>query len=333
MKSPPGLDDEGMLRISLNDLMRAPLAPSRPTPPWVINLATENCPIQDLKLPFLGYGRFHRYQLTTTEEGRTFHRLRMGPFSDRAAAQQTLATVRSHFPAAFVAHVTPADLRAMARMQSALIAAARKKHGKTSNPPVLRSDTDPAAALTKAPSVITPSAFAPPIRHSLLADSLIVPDKPPRIKNAETFIATKAAALPFDQTQTLRAPPIHAHAPSEHRWLSIELSRAEKPFDPDTLPNLDIFKLFRLYAVPDPSKEMFAYSLRLGFFSSDTDALAVARYLSEHFGSPQIRYISNEEHARFISQQLEARKVVDETGTHTAIELSGNEWRGNRGLR
>jgi hypothetical protein len=59
------------------------------------------------------------------------------------------------------------------------------------------------------------------------------------------------------------------------RWYVIELSLTESPVDPDTVPILDIFTLYRLYTVSGLEDGRVMHALRLGFFAEQIAASAV----------------------------------------------------------
>ena len=67
------------------------------------------------------------------------------------------------------------------------------------------------------------------------------------------------------------------------RWFVIQLALAEDAIDPDTVPNLDIFSVYRLYAVAGLDQGRIMHALRLGFFSEELAAAAVASYLSAYY--------------------------------------------------
>jgi len=110
------------------------------------------------------------------------------------------------------------------------------------------------------------------------------------------------------------------------RWFVIELSLSEKPFDPDAVPNLDIYRLYRLYCVPARDGDRVLYALRLGFFSEEVGAQAVASYLAAHYDNPTIKRVSAAERERFSAQRLEARKDVGASGRHSAIEITNERY-------
>ena len=58
-----------------------------------------------------------------------------------------------------------------------------------------------------------------------------------------------------------------------------------RPFDPDSLPNLDIFSVYRLYSVAGLDQGRVMHALRLGFFSDEIAANTVASYLTAFYQS------------------------------------------------
>src|SRR5205823_12950729 len=64
------------------------------------------------------------------------------------------------------------------------------------------------------------------------------------------------------------------------------------------------------------------HALRVGFFSSELAAEAVAGYLVAYFDSPVIKRVSIAERERFADTGLAARKDVGPSGVHAVIELA-----------
>ncbi len=127
----------------------------------------------------------------------------------------------------------------------------------------------------------------------------------------------------LESTQTVRAiSPVELEDEETSRWFVIELALADRPFDPDSVPNLDIFSAYRLYSVAEVDQGRTVHALRLGFFSEEIGAVAVASYLAAHYDKPNIKRVSIAERERFAHQRVEARKDVAETGTHAAIEIT-----------
>jgi SPOR domain len=129
----------------------------------------------------------------------------------------------------------------------------------------------------------------------------------------------------LESTQTIRAlttPELESEAAS--RWFVIQLSTSDQAFDPDSVPNLDIFSEYRLYSVAGVDQGRTVHSLRLGFFTEEIAAVAVASYLGAYYDKPTIRRVSVAERERFNHQRVEARKDVGATGKHAVIEITGD---------
>jgi SPOR domain len=129
----------------------------------------------------------------------------------------------------------------------------------------------------------------------------------------------------LESTQTIRAlttPELESEAAS--RWFVIQLSISDQAFDPDSVPNLDIFSEYRLYSVAGVDQGRTVHSLRLGFFTEEIAAVAVASYLGAYYDKPTIRRVSVAERERFNHQRVEARKDVGATGKHAVIEITGD---------
>jgi SPOR domain len=131
----------------------------------------------------------------------------------------------------------------------------------------------------------------------------------------------------LETTQTVRAlTQLELEGDNASRWFVIQLSVAEDTFDPETVPNLDIFGVYRLYSVAGIDQGRIVHALRLGFFSEETAASAVARYLTPFYDNPTIKRVSAAERDRFAEQSLEPRKDVGATGRHAAIEITGERY-------
>jgi hypothetical protein len=127
----------------------------------------------------------------------------------------------------------------------------------------------------------------------------------------------------LESTQTLRPlTQLELEDDTISRWFVIQLSLAEEGFDPDSLPNLDIFGEYRLYSVAGIDQGKVMHALRLGFFAEEGAAAAVASYLSAFYEKPAIKRISTAERDRFSDQRVEARMDVGGTGRHTVIEIT-----------
>jgi hypothetical protein len=127
----------------------------------------------------------------------------------------------------------------------------------------------------------------------------------------------------LESTQTMRAlTPTELEDDEASRWFVIELALADHAFDPDAVPNLDIFSEYRLYSVAGRDEGRVVHALRLGFFREEIGAVAVASYLAAYWDKPTIKRVSVAERERFADQRVEARKDVGATGRHAVIEIT-----------
>jgi hypothetical protein len=172
------------------------------------------------------------------------------------------------------------------------------------------------------PTVTPPAPSAKPWRPDLAAPQVLgsvsVP-APRHVKQLDEPLTN------LESTQTVRAltaPEIEDDAGT--RWFAIQLSLADHAFDPDAVPNLDIFSEYRLYSVRGIDQGRTMHALRLGFFSEEIAAAAVASYLAAHYDKPTIKRVSVAERERFSEQRVEARKDVGETGRHAVIEITND---------
>ena len=141
--------------------------------------------------------------------------------------------------------------------------------------------------------------------------------EPPR----GTPLSTRVPSL--ESTQTLR--PLTTSELQDAvalRWFVIQLSTSEDGFDPDSLPNLDIFNEYRLYSVASFDQGRVIHTLRLGFFAEEPAAATVASYLGMYYDKPSVKRISVAERERFRDQRVEARKDIGATGRHAVIEIT-----------
>jgi hypothetical protein len=205
-------------------------------------------------------------------------------------------------------------------------------------PPVLTveqkvSMRTPAA---KPPLSVMPALVAPPV----LRVEQKVPVRPPAARPVAAGVPPIKAATPavppagpvhklntplpdLESTQTVRAlTQLELHDEQASRWFVIQLSLSEDAFDPETVPNLDIFSVYRLYCVAGIDQGRIVHALRLGFFSEEIAASAVASYLGAFYDKPAIKRVSSAERQRFADQSLKARKDVGATGKQAVIEIT-----------
>ena len=335
--------------LSIDDLL-APL-PEKTylggSGPFVINLSASTAPIDVPANSFAGCEKAHVYQVQRMEDRRPRYRLRLGPFAKEEYAEVILQKVRDIYPGAMTATADSDDLRAIATLQmkadpqepiaeaaAERVAAPAPRPSTPApaaaptprvavkpapSPPAAVKAATPAMPPTVAPPVLT-SALKVPSRAQAPAPAPIVPrpDRPVQINNGVPS---------FETTQTVRAlTTLDLEADEGSRWFVIQLSLAEQAFDPETVPNLDIFSVYRLYSVAGIDQGRIMHALRLGFFSEEIAASAVASYLTAFYDQPAIKRVSAAERRRFSEQSLEARKDVGATGKQAVIEITNERF-------
>ncbi len=173
----------------------------------------------------------------------------------------------------------------------------------------------PAKAAASAAPVRVPAA-EPPARQP--------EPRTPELHHVEK-LSERLSSL--ETTQTVRAlSQLELEDEQVSRWFVIQLSVSEEAFDPETVPNLDIFSAYRLYSVAGIDQGRIMHALRLGFFSEEIGAAAVASYLTEYYEKPTIKRVSVAERERFADQRLEPRKDVGATGRHAVIEITSERY-------
>jgi len=129
----------------------------------------------------------------------------------------------------------------------------------------------------------------------------------------------------LDITRTIRAlTPLELEGSEISTWYVVQLMVAATPFDPEALPNLDIFNEYRLYCVTGLDQGRVLNALRLGFFGEELAAQMVACYLTEFYESATVKRVSVAERERFARKTLEARKDIGATGRHSVIEITAD---------
>jgi hypothetical protein len=176
-------------------------------------------------------------------------------------------------------------------------------------------------AAAPTPAAPKPAAAKPAIPAMMTA---IAPVRAPVPLQAEQ---ARQRAINLESTQTVRAlTQLELEDDQASRWFAIQLSLAEEAFDPETLPNLDIFRVYRLYSVAGIDQGRIVHALRLGFFTEQIAAGAVASYLAAFYDKPAIKRVSSAERERFAQQSLEARKDVGATGRQAVIEITNERY-------
>jgi len=127
----------------------------------------------------------------------------------------------------------------------------------------------------------------------------------------------------MDSTQTVRAlTPLEVAQDEASCTFAIQLILREEPIDAEQVPNLPIFAEYRLYSVTGLEQDRVMHALRVGFFSTELAAEAVAGYLGSYFDSPVIKRVSIAERERFADTGVAARKDVGTAAVHAVIELA-----------
>ena len=204
--------------------------------------------------------------------------------------------------------------------------------------PVLARATAPASALAPAPvlarTIAPASALAlVPVLSRAIAPASALASTPALSRASAPAPASRQVdppskgALSIESTQTIRAlTQLELEDDQASRWFAIQLSLAEEPFDPETLPNLDIFSVYRLYSVAGIDNGRIVHALRLGFFTEQIAAGAVASYLAAFYDKPAIKRVGAAERERFADQSLQARKDVGATGKQAEIEITDERY-------
>jgi hypothetical protein len=329
--------------------------------PFVINLSASYAPIDLPAKGIAGFGNTHVYQMQRIEDGRPRYRLRLGSFANEDEADAALPKVRDIYPSALTATADADDLRTIAALRAKAAASqpiAERPAEKPAEKPMVKAAVEAAvkpaaplipaaakapsaaAAVPVAPRLITPQqkaavlapAPAPVLSRATAPASVLAPTPTlsrasvPAPASRQVDLPSKGA-LSIESTQTIRAlTQLELEDDQASRWFAIQLSLSEEPFDPETLPNLDIFSVYRLYSVAGIDNGRIVHALRLGFFTEQIAAGAVASYLTAFYDKPAIKRVSAAERERFADQSLQARKDVGATGKQAVIEITNERY-------
>ena len=320
--------------LSIDDLFAAlPVEPRLGgVGPFVINLSASTAPINLPPAGIAGDVNVFVYQIQRIEDHRPRYRLRLGPFDSEDEADSVLQKVRDVYPSALTATADAEDFRVIASMAAkATEQAARAAKTEaaaletTVAPPAVAAvmhavAPTPAIVVAAAPAKVTiaappilkklPISTQGPLTHAPAPRETHLPSMSTRERSLETTLTVRA--LTAFETEDRAAL----------RWFVIQLSVAENPFDPETLPDLDIFAAYRLYSVAGIDQGRILHALRLGFFGEESAASAVSSYLAAYYPNTTIRRVSAAERERFANQRLAPRKDVGATGRHAVIEIT-----------
>jgi hypothetical protein len=200
--------------------------------------------------------------------------------------------------------------------------------------PVVATVAAPTVAVPVAavPATVVPAAVVPTATVPVL---VVVPPrveaKPPRdVVSAFTPPAVEQfsmSELGLETTQTVRAlTAVELEDEDALRWFVVQLAQAEEAFDSESVPNLDIFSVYRLYCVAGMDQGRIVHTLRCGFFSEEIAAGAVASYLAEFYDNPTVKRVSAAERQRFADERFEPRKDVGATGKQAVIEITNERY-------
>jgi hypothetical protein len=194
----------------------------------------------------------------------------------------------------------------------------------------------PAPAADKRAPLLTQSVASPPKPSATKQRQSTFNTSPTKLTSLQ-HVAVATAPAPasrevkeldkplqtLDSTQTVRAlTPLELDDDEASHWFIIQLALADHAFDPDAVPDLDIFDEYRLYSVAGLDQGRDVHALRLGFFREEMAAVAVSSYLAAFWNEPTIKRVSVAERERFADQRVEARKDVGATGRHAVIEIT-----------
>jgi hypothetical protein len=296
--------------------------------PFVINLSASSAPIDVPAKGIAGCPHAQVYQVTRIEDKRPRYRLRLGPFAREDDADAELAKVRDTYPGALTATADAEDLR--------IIASSLQVKAPAPSPPTVKPvvDVPRAPALVQAvakqvEAPVVPTLVEVVAKQAAAPAAAPTPQQKPPVRAPAPRQAEPAGrrAVSLESTQTVRAlTQLELEDDQASRWFAIQLSLAEDAFDPETLPNLDIFRVYRLYSVAGIDQGRIVHALRLGFFTEQIAAGAVASYLAAFYDKPSIKRVSAAERERFAEQSLEARKDVGATGRQAVIEITNERY-------
>jgi hypothetical protein len=329
--------------------------------PFVINLHASTAPIDvPVKSP-AGSEPARLYRIQRVDDGRVRYRLRLGPFATEDEAEAMLAKVRLEYPCALLVTAAADDLHAIAMVRGKThpgdsLPDTHATAAPTPATAVAAVAAAPAPAITVAaappapqPAVVSVASdiasmqalmavidtgfhaapdnktTKPSVLYTVPATKKDKPLEPAALEvTARRDDARADTAVPsLESTHTLR--PLTPLELAEHeatRWFVVQLALSDDAFDPDALPHLDIFSLYRLYTVIGMDQGRLVHALRLGFFGEEAGARAVASYLAAFYDEPIVKRVSVAERDRFADQRVEARKDVGATGRHLAIEIT-----------
>jgi hypothetical protein len=149
-------------------------------------------------------------------------------------------------------------------------------------------------------------------------------------------IVEPSGALPFDSTQTVRAVTLRELQDSNpQKWFAVQLVVSDRPFNLETMPRLDVFTAYRLYAIQGRLGTNACHALRLGFFADRQSALSLCADIQALFRFASVVQVSAAEQARFEKAPKQevppekppqtGAKVVEISSARRAVAASSSE--------
>ena len=222
------------------------------------------------------------------------------------AAPAPAADTSGKLPVASAEGADSEALQSRVAKIGALVESAETHHESANAP-----QSDANASVVAAPPAGSPQLTAP---------EPIAPNPPPGTPQSA---GARAGAPLMDSTQTVRVlTPLELADGEASCWFAIQLMLREEPIDAEQVPDLPIFAEYRLYSITGLEQDRVLHALRVGFFSSELAAEAVAGYLGTYFDSPVIKRVSIAERERFADTGVAARKDVGTAAMHAVIELA-----------
>jgi hypothetical protein len=105
------------------------------------------------------------------------------------------------------------------------------------------------------------------------------------------------------------------------KWFAIQLVVSDRPFNLDSMPRLDVFTLYRLYAIQGRLGTNACHALRLGFFSEQQLARKICEDMHALFRFASVVQVSAAEQARF--EQAPKQEAPPQKSRH--IELAKSD--------
>jgi len=122
---------------------------------------------------------------------------------------------------------------------------------------------------------------------------------------------------------------------SRQRWFAIQLVVSDRPFNFETLPRLDVFAAYRLYAIQGRLGTRACHALRLGFFGEQQVAQSLCEDMQALFRFASVVQVSAAEQARFekapdreVPTQNSAGASADVIEIGAARRGAGSSWQG-----